>query len=39
MSSKKFNLKAKHKIKKLKKKNHGYFLVHLVLCFPPYLPT
>jgi hypothetical protein len=36
MNSKKFNPKAKHKIKK---KIHGYYLVHLVLCFPTYLPT
>ncbi len=33
---KKFNLKAKHN---LKNNNHGYSLVHLVLCFPTYLPT
>ncbi len=35
MNLKKFNLKAKHKIKI---KFYGYFLVHLILCFPTYLP-
>jgi hypothetical protein len=35
MNWKTFNLKAKHKIKK---KIHGYFLGHLILCFPTYLP-
>jgi len=37
MSSKKFNLKAKHKTKK--KNFHHYFLIHLGLCFPTYLFT
>ncbi len=36
MNFKKFNLKAKHKIKK---KSYGYSLVHLILCFPTNLPT
>jgi len=36
MSWKKLNLKVKHKIKI---KFHRYFLVHLILCFPTYLPT
>ncbi len=36
MNLKKFNLKPKHKIKI---KFHGYSLLHLVLCFPTYLPT
>jgi len=30
VSLKKLNLKAKHKIKK---KFHGYYLMHLVMCF------
>jgi hypothetical protein len=34
MSSKKFNLEAKHKIKKKLS-----WLVHLILRFPTYLPT
>jgi len=36
MSSKNINLKAKQKIKN---KFHGYYLVHLVLCFSTYLFT
>jgi len=36
MSWKKINLKVKYKTKN---KIHGYFLTHLILNFPTYLPT